>query len=69
MPVALDPNEIFPYVILTDRAKPTEEQPTLLFHFPTVTETRRIANAFDAASAAFVTSFSEKGIMLNKGFF
>jgi hypothetical protein len=52
MPVALDSNEIHQYVISTDRSKPTEEQPTLLFHFPTCREARQIANKFDASDKA-----------------
>jgi len=48
MPVALDPNEKYSYVLSTDRAC-GEHAPTLVFHFPTCREQARIAELFDAA--------------------
>jgi hypothetical protein len=51
MPVALDPNETYSYVMSTDRLKPEAERPTLIFYFPTGRETRQIALAFDDAMA------------------
>ena len=45
MPVALDPSEIYRYVLSTDRAKAESQRPTLLFHFPTGREQRQIAQA------------------------
>lgn len=50
MPAALDTSEIYRYVISTDRAK--DEKPTLLFHYPSCREQRKIMNLFDAADAA-----------------
>ena len=50
MPVALDSNEIYRYVLSTDRGK--EKPPTLLFYYPTCRETRQIANLFDQSDKA-----------------
>jgi hypothetical protein len=50
MPIALDTNEIYRYVISTDRSK--EIAPTLLFHYPTCREARQIAAKFDEADKA-----------------
>lgn len=47
MPVAFDTQEIFRYVLSTDRSKPEGERPTLLFYFPTCKETRQIAKLYD----------------------
>jgi hypothetical protein len=52
MPFALDATEIFEYVISTDRTKPKEQRPALLFHYPTCREARQIARAFDEADKA-----------------
>ncbi len=49
MPIALDPNETFCYVLSTDRLKPEEERPTLVFYFPTAREVRQIGRAFEHA--------------------
>ena len=49
MPIALDPNETFCYVLSTDRLKPEEERPTLVFYFPTAREVRQIGRAFERA--------------------
>jgi hypothetical protein len=60
MPVGIDPSEIYPYVISTDRSKPKEEQPTLLFYYPTCSEVRQIANKFDASNTAATVDESIK---------
>jgi hypothetical protein len=52
MPIALDTAEIFRYVFSTDREKPKEVQPTLLFHYPTCREVRKIANLFEQSDKA-----------------
>jgi hypothetical protein len=58
MPVALDPSEVYRYVISTDRSKPEEKRPTLLFHYPTLREARKIANLFDQSDRAKSTDES-----------
>ena len=50
--IALDPNEKYKYVFSTDREKPVDQQPALIFHFPTCREVRQIANLFDEAEKA-----------------
>ena len=50
MPVALDPNETYDYVILTDRQR--ENPPTLVFRFATCREQRKIAMLFDESDKA-----------------
>ncbi|MDP9175613.1 MAG: hypothetical protein M3O30_17355 [Planctomycetota bacterium] len=52
MPVGIDPNEKYSYVISTDRAKPPELQPKLIFHYATGREQRRVGEMFDAAGEA-----------------
>jgi hypothetical protein len=52
MPIALDTNEKYRYVLSTDRSKPADKQPALIFHYPTCREVRQIANKFDEAEAA-----------------
>ena len=47
--IAFDPAEKYRYVISTDRNKPVEEQPVLLFHYPTCREQRKVASLFDEA--------------------
>jgi len=52
MPVALDPNETYSYVICTDRLKAVERRPTLIFHFPTGRDQKKIALLFDESDKA-----------------
>ncbi len=52
MPVGLDPQETFDYVISTDRAKEEKLRPTLIFHYPTAREQRKVAHLFDSAAEA-----------------
>lgn len=59
MPVALDPNDLFEYVLLNDRAKPKEEQPTFLFHFPTCRERKKIARLFDELTSTVDEAFDK----------
>ena len=58
MPIAIDPNETYSYVISTDRALPPETQPTLVFHFPTGRQQIQIADLFDRADNATSTKES-----------
>jgi len=54
MPVAFDTEEIYRFVFTTDRSKPVEKQPTLLFNYPTCREVKKIANTFDASIKAAI---------------
>jgi hypothetical protein len=51
MPLSVNPNETFPYVLVTDREKPADERPEFFFRYLRASEADGVEKLFEASKA------------------